>query len=149
MASKINIGKAVNDALKTRALSVAGSRMIRDAVIVEPRPPLETGMLRGSGSVFVDTERVSDSRAIGFNGGEPPQSNDIPQKDTVTLVFDTPYAARMDQFLEPLGNLKSRFTQDPKIGGGWMSKLTQKKFTDIYVKLIGNTIKKGLDNKGK
>jgi len=56
------------------------------------RPPIMTGMLRGSGSVFVDGVMVGDTKA-NYHNGTPNESYDGKAGD-ITIGFNTAYAAR-------------------------------------------------------
>lgn len=150
MASVTDVRKNLEEAFrratnKNKYLAVVGLRMIRDAVKESPHPPLKTGFLRGSGAVFVGQKKVADSKTLGENKGSPPSSNDNPVDGEVLMVFDTPYAARMDQKMEPKGNLKSHFLQDQGIGGGFISsKIANPKNRATYAEIIANEIKKEL-----
>lgn len=53
-------------------------------------PPILTGTLRGSASVFFENELVQQ----GQNGASSISGNN---KDKITVVFNTPYAARMHE----------------------------------------------------
>jgi hypothetical protein len=149
LANTIDVRKAtktVKEGVKN-GLAIAGLRMLRDIVLEAPRPPLKTGFLRGSGSVFVEDKLTATSQTLGQQGGKPPTSNAQSKKETATVVLDTPYAARLDQRLEPEGSYKSHFTQDAQIGGGFMTKkIADPRRQKVYASLIANGIKKELDS---
>ena len=135
--------------LAKKALGQAGLRAIRDIVLEAPRPPLETGFLRGSGVVYVEEKQVITSDRIGGNTGakkgDVPSTNPQAEKLTLTIAMNTSYASAMDQELEPEGNKKSRFEQDSQIGGGFMSKkIADKKYQDTWTKIMANVFKEEL-----
>lgn len=55
-------------------------------------PPIKTGMLRGSGSVFVDSRNVGTSPRVSGQG--KPNTNYGGKKHQITIGFNTAYAAR-------------------------------------------------------
>lgn len=56
------------------------------------RPPIRTGVLRGSGSVFVDGVLVGDTKG-NYKNGTPNESYSAKAGD-ITIGFNTAYAAR-------------------------------------------------------
>ena len=138
--------------LQKKALGQMGLRIIRDMVLDAPRPPLRTGFLRGSGVVYLESKKVLDSTQVGGNSGavkgDIPETNPEPEPMTLTVAFNTPYAANMDQNLSPEGSLKSHFENDGLIGVGFMStKVASKNYQDTWYKIASNVIKEGLDGK--
>lgn len=58
-------------------------------------PPIKDGILRGSGSVFVGSELVGDSKS-GYPNGTPNASY-TGHKDIITIGFNTSYAEKMHE----------------------------------------------------
>lgn len=58
-------------------------------------PPIRTGELRGSGSVFVENQLVHTSKGE-YPAGKPNQSHDA-GKDKIAVGFNTAYAARIHE----------------------------------------------------
>jgi len=58
-------------------------------------PPIKTGILRGSGSAFVGSELVGDSK--GLIGRGDPNKSFSGNPNTVTVGFNTSYATRMHE----------------------------------------------------
>jgi len=133
-----------NPDLARKGLGQAGLRMIADFVNEAPAMPLKEGFLRGSGAVFVEAKKVADSKTIGQTKGKPPSSNPDSEPLTTTVVFDTPYAARMDQDLDPKGGLQlgPMSRQAGNVGGGFISKkVASKKYQSIWAEIIANVLK--------
>jgi hypothetical protein len=59
-------------------------------------PPIQTGVLRGSGSVFVADTFVGDTKA-NYSNGKPNSSYTSSDKDDITIGFNTAYAARLHE----------------------------------------------------
>lgn len=61
-------------------------------------PPVLTGRLRASASVFVGSEFMKDTSNLSVSGDSPtPNKSYSDNIDTVTVGFNTPYAARMHE----------------------------------------------------
>lgn len=104
--------KKIDIKAREKGLMALGLQLLNNTVNGSPRenarPPIMTGRLRGSGSVFVGSKKIGDSLFAG--GGSPSQSSGENNPNVVTIGFNTEYAARMHEHLEPYG------TPDPKIG---------------------------------
>ena len=88
-------GYAVREAL-AEGLGRGGAQLLNDAVQEIPTVPLESGYLRGSGSVFVNGKLVTTSPQ-GVAGGSPAISDDDPARGRAEVIcrvgFNTVYAA--------------------------------------------------------
>lgn len=128
---------------RERALTLVGFRAIRDVVMVAPTPPLRTGFLRGSGSAFAGSKFVGDSRSLpGATSGTPETA--YPGKaNEVTVIFNTPYAARLDQGITKSGtNIDYNRERDSKIDKGFISaKFRNKSIVDNWMAIIANVFK--------
>ena len=70
-------------------------------------PPIDTGHLRGSASVFVGDKFIKDSRDQYPDG--KPNSSHADKVEVITVGFDTPYAARLHEgFWTPGGKKPSK-----------------------------------------
>ena len=88
----------------------------------QKRPPIKTGHLRGSGSVFVGSQLVGTSDKV--NGQGYPNRTHREKEDVITVGFDTPYAARVheiDVYEKP-----SKYSMQDNITGG--------KFVEDHIK---------------
>jgi len=92
-------------------------------------PPILTGTLRGSASVFLGNELVQQ----GPNG---PPSTSGNKKDTIRIIFNVPYAARMHEERWNPGPVSQ---QAGNVGNKFISKHVDGDKTDLmkmYAKLI-------------
>lgn len=100
-----NFFTKVSPKAKEKGLIALGLQLINNTVNGSPRessrPPIDTGRLRGSGSVFVGNKKVGDSLFAGK--GTPNSSISENNINTVTIGFNTEYAAKMHEHLEPYG----------------------------------------------
>ena len=89
-------------------------------------PPILTGQLRGSGTVFVGNKHVGDAKNK-YPDGTPAGSYDG-KPDTITIGFNTAYAARMHESnWTPGGQKPSRVAQNiPGLTGDVGNKFIQK-----------------------
>lgn len=129
--------------LVEKAQGPVALRMFRDFVMGEPKMPVLTGFMRGSGAVFVNDTKVADSKDLNENKGTPPNSNPMAEKNQILAVINTPYAARLDQNLTPEGDMQlgpfSR--QDGGVGGGFVSKkINSERYRKTWVKILANSI---------
>lgn len=102
---------SVDPKARQKALMSMGLQALNNTVNGSPsedsRPPILTGRLRGSGTVFVGNKRIGDSL---YPGGTPATSSGENNSNVITVGFNTEYAARMHEHLEPYG------TPDPITG---------------------------------
>ena len=118
MTSLINglttFSRIIDPKAREKGLFALGLQLLNNTVNGSPqepsRPPILTGRLRGSGSVFLGNKKIGDSLFAGAGQGTPSTSSGESNKNTVTIGFNTEYAARMHEHLDPYG------TPDPKIG---------------------------------
>lgn len=108
-----NFFGTVDPKAREKGLAALGLQLLNNVVVGSPgegsRPPILTGRLRGSGSVFVGSKRIGDTLFMSSEGS-PAQSYTESNKNIVTAGFNTPYAARMHEHMSPHG------TPDPIIG---------------------------------
>jgi hypothetical protein len=101
----------IDPAARQKALAAAGMELINYVVLGKGgdpvRPPIRTGRLRGSGTVFVGNIKIGDTLFAG--SGTPASSITERNPDVVTIGFNTEYAARMHEHMVP-------GTPDPIIG---------------------------------
>ncbi len=97
---------------REKGMFAMGLQLLNNVVNGSPnegsRPPILTGRLRGSGSVFVGNKKIGDS-LFGADG-TPSSSSGEKNPNIITIGFNTKYAARMHEHLSPYG------TPDPKTG---------------------------------
>lgn len=81
------------------------------------KPPIRFGTLRGSGSVFVGKKLIG----IAPNeGGDPTPATSFQGPDwTITIVYNTSYAAKMHEWK---GGWGPYTTQDGSAGAKWIEK---------------------------
>jgi hypothetical protein len=65
-------------------------------------PPLDTGLLRGSGSVFIGSTFLGFSPKV--NGEGTPNTSHSEKEGVITVGFNTSYAARQHENLSPAGD---------------------------------------------
>lgn len=84
------------------------------------RPPILTGLLRGSGSVFIGSKFL-ESLPLNEGKGTPNRSHSE-KPGVVTVGYNTSYAARMHENLTPMGNynLGPGSQQSGDVKGGWL-----------------------------
>lgn len=80
-------------------------------------PPVLTGNLRGSGSVFVGAVLVQTTRGE-YSEGTPATSSNEPGS-TITVVYNTAYAARMHEDAWEPG---PRSAQSGNVGNKWVER---------------------------
>lgn len=82
-----------------KAKKAIGVQLLNNIVNGSPNcsivPPIKTGHLRGSGSVFVGSTLVGDTQGE-YPVGKPNKSFSA-NDNTITVGFDTPYAAKMHE----------------------------------------------------
>lgn len=96
------------------------------------RPPIRKGRLRGSGSAFVGSKFVGDTTFFGKDG-TPATNYAEKNKDTITVGFNTPYAAAQHENLLPKG--KKKWVPGGKDGkGAAISGGVEGKFLENHLK---------------
>ena len=78
-------------------------------------PPVKTGNLRGSASIFVGPQCVQNTRA-DYGIGTPALSGGESSTDKITIVYNTAYAAAMHEKEWNPGPVSSKGSSGP--GGG-------------------------------
>jgi hypothetical protein len=100
------------------------------------KPPIDWGVLRGSGSAFLGNELVGVARNATIDS--TPATSWSAAKDTTSWVYNTYYASAMH---EHEGNWGPKTSNDPGAGNKWIEKhLMADK--EIYLKLICSVFKK-------
>jgi len=101
--------KKIDPAAREKASIAWGLQLINNTVLGQggddSRPPKKTGRLRGSGTVFVGSKKVGDTTFQGKDG-TPAQSYTEQNENITTVGFNTPYAAKMHEELQPAGSLQ-------------------------------------------
>lgn len=106
-----------------KGLAALGLQLINNVVNGSPAepvvPPVLTGLLRSSGSVFVGNKLIGTTPGQGT----PSLTNSAP-KNVVTVGFNTDYAAKMHEKLAPAGPLQPGpfSTQSGDVGGKFIEK---------------------------
>jgi hypothetical protein len=90
-------------------------------------PPKRFGQLRASGSVFVGSELV---KVTTGDKGTPAKDHTEPDDMTITVGFNTPYAARMHESLEPSG------APDPWVGRPLHQGIISQQSGDVDAKFL-------------
>jgi hypothetical protein len=92
-----------------KAKTAMGLQLINNIVNGSPResvvPPVKTGLLRGSGSVFVGSKLVHTTQKVKGQGN--PNTVHSAPIDTVTVGLDTSYAAKLHEM---------PFSEEPRKG---------------------------------
>lgn len=88
-----------------KGMGRAGLAIMRDAVMEEPKVPLDLSSLRGSGSTFVGAQLVGTSESFAEAQAEPTPNKEFSAHtangEVVTTVgFNTPYAANLHEHPE-------------------------------------------------
>jgi hypothetical protein len=117
-----------------RGLVLAGMRLIRDAVMEQPTVPIDTGHLRGSGTVHA--RNVMQYASAEFGSGTPNNGPEQTGALTAVVGFNQPQAARLHEHPE------YHFT-DPDAGGKYLE-LKMQRNAKAYGKIIGAAIKERL-----
>lgn len=119
----IKLKEAALKTIKTReeALTKAGLQGLNWMVNGSPNervvPPIKTGMLRGSGSIFVGNKFISATP--DKSGYGTPNTSYSGKDNTITWGFNTDYAARMH---ESNWNPGKYSKQSKDVGNKWIRK---------------------------
>ena len=99
-------------------------------------PPIKTGNLRGSASVFVGDVMVQDTRGkIGT-----PLRTYSGKKGNVSIIYNTAYAARMHEDSWEAGSVSQ---QSGDVGNKWLEKHMKADGKDL-MQMYANLIKQGM-----
>jgi hypothetical protein len=79
-----------------KALTIGGLALWQDTVNESPKPPVDTGNLRGSGALFVNSKDKSSMSPVGSRAPGVTTSHQTKQNAFV-FGLDTPYAARLHE----------------------------------------------------
>lgn len=126
-----------------KAMAIAAIELLRDAVMELPTTPIDTGRLRGSGSVHSGGKYITSSPDLGLApiDGQP-NKDKIPsiEKDAIKAVvgFNVEYATVQHERLGP--------RQEPSAGPKYLETAMMKN-GDKYRAIIGNELKKELGKK--
>jgi hypothetical protein len=133
--SRLNLAdKKIQDALRIGS-GQAGLMLMRDCVMEAPTVPHKEGVLRGSGSVFVDNKFIGSSESLGKKG--TPNKNNTGEisigdkKIVVTVGYNTPYAHRQHEgvdfkFSEPSSGAKFLESKLIRFGKEYYQVITDK-----------------------
>lgn len=108
------------------ALAKGGLQLINWVVNGSPSetvvPPIRDGLLRGSGSVFVGSKFISATPRV-MGKGDPAKSYSG-KKNTITIGFNTDYAAAIHENLRPAGDWQPGPTSQKagNVGGKFLEK---------------------------
>lgn len=90
-------------AMAAEAAKPVAEEFLSDTLKLIPTVPMDTGRLRGSGSVFIDGKLAMVSAKLGYSSSEGTPLEAIgsegKQKDgsVITVVYNTPYAAAVHE----------------------------------------------------
>lgn len=112
-------------------------------------PPIRWGVLRGSGSVFVDGTLVGDTKSSYPDG--TPNAQYSAEAGDVTIGFNTAYAARLHETnWVPGGKVPSKQVQrNPGILGNVGNKWVERHLKadkDVLVALYASTFKRDMES---
>lgn len=136
------LGKSIRSEAE-KAVGVALLSVLDDAQNEDPKPPIDTGLLRGSQFAIIGDQII----------GKTPTTR--PQSDESGIVgyvgFDTPYAFYVHEGLEPGPGLENRGQLQPGprsqaaggVGGLFLS-LKLNRNRDNYVRIITDRLKRFL-----
>jgi len=84
-------------------------------------PPIKDGILRGSGSVFVERKFIADTSGE-YPGGTPNKSYNG-KRGQIIIGYNVSYAAKQHQNLPPFGDFKLGpvSEQSGDVSGGWLT----------------------------
>jgi len=112
------------------ALKSMGLQLLNNIVNGSPganvTPPILTGMLRGSGSVFVGKDFIFDTLKF-FSKGTPSRDSDERDENTITVLFNTAYAWKIHEEYDKMnkgaisvqaGNCEGKFIEKHLIADG-------------------------------
>jgi hypothetical protein len=99
-------------------------------------PPIQKGILRGSGSYFVGSKFIGDSKAQ-YTEGTPSTSYDG-KKGDITIGFNTPYAKRWHENKFTPGG-KKHPSEQSIANPGMLADVTWK-YIEKHLKADGNTL---------
>lgn len=126
--------KRIQDALRIGA-GQAGLMLMRDCVMEPPTVPIKEGVLRGSGSVFVDDKLAGTSESLGKNGTPNKTGSGSVSGGknviTITVGYNTPYAHRQHEgvdfkFSEPSAGPKYLESKLVRFGKEYYQVITDK-----------------------
>jgi hypothetical protein len=112
-------------------------------------PPIMTGQLRGSGTVFVGKDNIGDMRHK-YREGTPAKTYDN-KPNTITIGFNTIYAARLhEEVWVPGGKIPSKAAKNnpgitADVGNKWVEdhlKADSKSLTKMYALITKRTLNK-------
>jgi hypothetical protein len=107
-------------------------------------PPIKDGILRASASVFVNGQLIGTSESEGQNGTP---CTDYTETNDITIGYNTAYAARIHENLEPAGTFKlgEQSIKAGNVEGKWLEQHLQADGEDLagfYADLIRNELDK-------
>ncbi len=124
-AAALSRGLATGEAVEG-ALLAAGKQLFEDCYTVSPTVPLNTGALRGSGSLHVNGKLVATGADMGYLRTFTARGADRGSRGSVVVRFDAPYAAIVHESV----NMRFRY---PGSGAKFLSSKLRngKKYLDI------------------
>jgi len=134
---------AIHKKIHPKAAAAVGLQLINNIVNGSPKetvtPPILTGHLRASGSVFVGSQLVGDTRSQPASGNPgTPNLSHSDNENTITVGFDTPYAAWLHENTWTPGPVSR---QSGDVGNKYIEKHLQKDGEEL-IKLYADIQKK-------
>lgn len=134
MSTQLKLIQKQKEQVKEQALAKAGLAIIEDIVNVRPKPPIDTGFLRGSWGVFVGSTKIES----GPNG---PESH-AGKRGELTAGLSTPYAARLHELPKFKTHKKPEINQD---SGPKFVEEKLARFKEEYMRIIADDFKSTRD----
>jgi hypothetical protein len=130
-----------NKVIQTTAGPKVGLQLINNIVNGSPQepvtPPIKTGALRGSGSVFIGDRLIKTTEDISGEG--TPATSHSAKKSVITVVFNKPYAAKWHENSFNPGPVS---LQSGNVGNKYIEKHLQHDGPEL-MKFLAVLIKKG------
>jgi hypothetical protein len=133
----------VEPEIRRKALIKAGLALWGDVVGMPPKPPVDTGFLKDSGSLFVGSEYISIT-PTGVSGEKGNKSHNEPNKRILTFGLAAKYAAYQHQKMniDPAKRKHKRPSANVGVGPFFVSKKVTE-HRGRYKEIMREEIKKG------
>lgn len=123
---------------RDKGLKRAGLALWDDTVNISPKPPIDTGLLRGSGNLFVSGKKIDeappsvDRNRAADAGGEPTKPGEL------LFALNVPYAARQHELPEYHNHNRPEANAD---SGPQFVRFKIQRFGKDYMRIIADTMK--------
>lgn len=130
--------------MRDQALADAGMVLWERVVNSEPKPPIDTGNLRGSGALFVNSRLITMKPPVESKGN-PTTTQTTPQGEA-WFGLDTPYTAYQHELAQYITHRRPGANAD---AGPKFISLKIQRYKNDFAKVYGITMTNSLDNQGK